>query len=273
VTINYKDQRNCLFLVTIGILLSYLMPVSTNAQQFQIDPNTDKIYLVNSDNKSISVIDGKSNKLVTNIPVIGEHKTTVDPNTLASWAAVGATIGAIVTAGIGLSTYRQGQVLKKKDIQKDIVFPLISEFDNSKDMDYAKKILDDHYFEHPPGGPHGLYTLNRLLSTLRDHTKPGGKWDEGDGEIRDSFDSLLDFFSKLEYLRALKLLEDREMDYFRYYIDKAAENEAVVSYAETYKFPLHFESLRSGEHDGVTSQRTWHGIRENVLSKGAPFPQ
>lgn len=56
--------------------------------------------------------------------------------------------------------------------------------------------------------------------------------------IRMSFDSLLDFFVKLEYLLSLNLIKKTEMEYFDYYIKKTVENAAVVRYMKTYKFPL-----------------------------------
>ncbi len=32
---------------------------------------------------------------------------------------------------------------------------------------------------------------------------------------------------------------DKEIDYFRYYIDEAADNPVVVNYIKEYKFPLY----------------------------------
>jgi YVTN family beta-propeller protein len=55
-----------------------LTPVPDNSQLFQIDPSTEKIYVMNTDNKSISVIDGKTNKLVTDIPIKSQHRTFFD---------------------------------------------------------------------------------------------------------------------------------------------------------------------------------------------------
>jgi hypothetical protein len=56
--------------------------------------------------------------------------------------------------------------------------------------------------------------------------------------IRMSFDSLLDFFVKLEYLLSMNLIKKSELEYFNYYIRKTAENGAAVSYMKAYKFPL-----------------------------------
>jgi hypothetical protein len=57
-------------------------------------------------------------------------------------------------------------------------------------------------------------------------------------EIRESFDTLLDFFCKLEYLLSIGLLKYEELTYFKYYIDRAAENNSVVNYIRMYEFPL-----------------------------------
>ena len=94
-----------------------------------------------------------------------------------------------------------------------------------------------------------------MLASLADHTKPHPPWNEpADGKIRFSFDKLLDFFSKLEYLLSIGLLTDKEIDYFRYYIDKAGRNEAVVNYVIAYNFPLHrrlHPKLDSTQRDGT----------------------
>lgn len=60
----------------------------------------------------------------------------------------------------------------------------------------------------------------------------------GEREIRCSFDALLAFFSKLEYLRKIQLIREEDLTYFRYYINKAAENEGVRTYVEKYDFKL-----------------------------------
>ena len=191
------------------------------------------------------MIDGKTNKLMTNIPIKDQHRTFFDTSILTPWAAIVATLGAIVTAIVGLRTYNQGQILKKKDIQKDIVFPLISEFDKPEgELQRAKLILDDVPLEFDPNEPSVFYTKEKLLVSLQDHNKPIRGFDKvKDALVRGSFDRLLDFFSKLSYLKDIGLLEDREIDYFPYYIDKAANNEAVINYIKTYHSSLNLISL------------------------------
>jgi len=229
--------------ITGVLFVSLIMTFSVYAQKspttIAIDPNTDKIYVSRNEGNTLSIIDGKTNKLVANIPMGDQHQTTYNAETVVPWAAIAATAGVIVTAIIGIRSYRQGQVVYKKDIQKDVVFPLIKEFDESTEMYYAKMILEDVPIKSTgsTGGPYGFYTKERLLITLQDHDKPRGQFDIGDGVVRNSFDRLFDFFTKLDYLKSIKLLEDAEINYFRYYIDKAADIPAAVNYARTY-FPL-----------------------------------
>lgn len=58
-------------------------------------------------------------------------------------------------------------------------------------------------------------------------------------EIRSSFDSLLDFFGKLEYLLTNHLIKNKEIGYFRLYLEKAAEVQAIQQYIRIYRFPLY----------------------------------
>jgi hypothetical protein len=78
---------------------------------------------------------------------------------------------------------------------------LIDKLDKSEKMYWAKSIWKvDFAPQHPTEDyPYGFYTEERLLHSLMDHKKRTEPWDKGDGIVRSSFDSLLDFFSKLEY--------------------------------------------------------------------------
>jgi hypothetical protein len=145
--------------------------------------------------------------------------------------------GGIATVLIGfrkwLTEQQQIRISRQAETVKDVVLPLILEFDKSEELMIAKNILDDT----PIGNR--FYDEKRLSSTLRDHRNNREPWVKGDKAVRDSFDSLLDFFSKLEYLSSIDLLSQQQLEYFRYYIDKAAENNAVVNYVKIYNFPLH----------------------------------
>ena len=54
--------------------------------------------------------------------------------------SVATAAGGIVTILHWTRTYQQSQVLRKKDILKDIIFPLIDKLDKSEKMYWAKSI-------------------------------------------------------------------------------------------------------------------------------------
>ena len=81
------------------------------------------------------------------------------------------------------------------------------------------------------------YTIKNLHDILRDDTI-APKFDEGEDEIRDGFDSLLAFFGRLEYLLRIGLIRRTDLSYFQYYIDKASGNKDVREYAKLYNFQL-----------------------------------
>jgi hypothetical protein len=56
--------------------------------------------------------------------------------------------------------------------------------------------------------------------------------------IRQSFDVLLDYFCRIEYMYKKNIIADEELNYFRYYILKIKENKAVMEYLKRYNFPL-----------------------------------
>src|SRR5262249_8381706 len=117
---------------------------------------------------------------------------------------------------------------------------LIFQFDRSQEMFYAKQILDGFIppVEHDWVYPKEHYNIGHLDDILRDH-KVRSITDPGEITIRKSFDELLDFFAKLEYLFSIDLLTAHQLEYFRYYINKASNEDAVVNYVKTYSFPLH----------------------------------
>jgi len=130
---------------------------------------------------------------------------------------IGAAAGL---AGLfkGLKTYKSEQKSKRKDI----IFPLIEEFDKSKEMEYAKNILDNRNLNPEQGWkyPLGYYNKYDLAIILRMNSE--GINDLGEVAIRHSFDALLDFFCKLEYLLNINLVNAEEIEYFKYYVDIAA---------------------------------------------------
>jgi YVTN family beta-propeller protein len=235
-------------LTLFGIILMsvIVLPYHVRAQESSnliVNPNTNKIYIYNNDNKSILVIDGETNKVISNIPLELSNSSiiSIDPDTSIQILAVA---GGFITAFVGLRTYYQSQMLRKKDILKDIVFPLKNDFDTSPEINRAKYILDDAPIEQ------GFYDEKRLLSTLRDHRNNRTSWEPGDGIVRGSFDRFLDFLGTLEYLSAIELIKKETQLYpFQYYIDKAAKNKALVNYVKIYNFPLY-----GGLHPNLNSK-------------------
>jgi hypothetical protein len=162
----------------------------------------------------------------------------------------------------GTHTYRESQVLKRKEI----IFPLIDMFDRSEKMEIAKRILDDfpdiqrRFFDNGKidkekfkiDHPEDYYHKTHLKEILKIHKEKDDeghynyakereilrKFDDAERVIRDSFDNLLAFFKKLEYLRKINLIRQEDLSYFRYYIDRAAEDPAVLEYVKNYDFQL-----------------------------------
>jgi YVTN family beta-propeller protein len=208
-----------------------------------VNPNTNMIYLSN-DNKTVSVIDGKTNKIIATIPSGKQQETSFDIGNITDKMAAGGTIAAIVTALIGIRTYKQSQVLKNKDVLKDIIYPLVEEFDNRSKFGIAKDLLDDKSVkfetnEKDPANdyPNRVYLKNKLDVILRDHNKRRINT-IGEEKIREAFDHFLDFLVKLEYLVNIELVSMEQISYFKYFIDIAAENKGVKNYVRIYKFPL-----------------------------------
>jgi hypothetical protein len=190
------------------------------------------------DNGSITVSGLKNN---TNVIVKSSDSGDIWPVIIGAVTAIGGLV-------IGLITYRtqskESRFLRAKDTQKDIIFPIIKEFDESKGMKYAKDILDGKNIVPRQGWEvnYGYYKMANLAIILRDHKKNDIN-DPGEMAIRHSFDVLLDFFCKLEYLLDIKLIDEREIEYFRYYIETASEKKPIMDYINTYKFPLHIDRL------------------------------
>jgi hypothetical protein len=182
------------------------------------------------------------------------------------------TLAAIFGLFWGTHTYRESQVLKRKEI----VFPLMDEFDESEKMEVAKRILDDFSgikkrFLDPKKiktvKPEGYYHKHHLDEILRFHRVPDDddkdrenlcSFDDGESEIRHSFDTLLAFLSKLEYLRKIQLIREEDLCYFRYYINKAAENKDVRAYVKDYDFQLGDGLL----HEAFKRTRAGSGLTE-----------
>jgi hypothetical protein len=159
-------------------------------------------------------------------------------------------IGTLVPTAVGaiglfnaLQTYRESQVLKRKDI----ILPLIDEFDNSDDLFLAKAMLDDFTCNIPPAETKNVflkkfyevskteldfYNRSNLNNFLRYHkdreSEPVISLKER--EVRKSFDSMIYFYFKLQYLYRIGLLKDKELYYFKYYMRLAFKDEQYKDY-------------------------------------------
>lgn len=80
-------------------------------------------------------------------------------------------------------------------------------------MKDAKLLLDDFNIQQ--------WESANLIHILRNHRGRENMIENpGEQAIRDSYDSLFDFFTKLSYYKSNDLISDRELTYFKYYIDK-----------------------------------------------------
>ncbi len=151
--------------------------------------------------------------------------------------AIIPTVVAGDTAIFGLITYREGQKLNRKDL----IIPLINEFDSSEDLFLAKALLDDFTCNVPPWDTKseilkGLFNMSdddfkyydrtKLPQFLRIHRDKHGNVYEKvekitslkERAVRRSFDSMVYFFFKLQYLYGLGLLSKKDLFYFLLYM-------------------------------------------------------
>jgi hypothetical protein len=135
-------------------------------------------------------------------------------------------IVAIVVAFKGVIEYSNSQKIKKFEILNKF----IEEFEHKK-TELARLILDEFSVEQ---GKEKVYKSD-LRETLRNHKDkiiPYGI----ETEVRESFDKLLDFYSKLDYMIMLGLLKKRDLFYFRYFLKKIVEDEAIMNYVKIYGY-------------------------------------
>lgn len=138
----------------------------------------------------------------------------------------------------GLTKFEENKKIKRQEI----IFPLIKEFEISKKLKIAKLLLDGFHLDpndinFPEGqkwerkefdkNVGGYYNKNNLELILRVPNYYDKITDPGEIDIRSSFDSLLDFFGKVGYLIYIKIITEKEIIYFQYYIDKIRNNKEV----------------------------------------------
>jgi len=104
------------------------IPVGDEPEDIDINPNTNTIYVSNAQSDTVSVIDGKTNKVSTNIPVENPRGIAVNPNTNTVYvthrdsnivSVIDGNINAVVVgATFKLTPPESGQIIcnKKEEI-------------------------------------------------------------------------------------------------------------------------------------------------------------
>ena len=212
------NKHACLIVTPIYLSLILASSLSTLQQA------TGKL----AENGSIAITGLKNNTIITVKNSDSDNATLI----IGTLTAAGGMATILIGFRQWLSQQQDNSVSRNPQSVKDIVLPLIKEFDESQGMLYAKQILDD---ETPKGGEHWKYQLDyysrrRLPIILRTDTPIG------EIAIRKSFDELINFFGKLEYFYSAGLLTTQQLDYFLVYINKASNEKAVVNYVRTNTF-------------------------------------
>ena len=162
----------------------------------------------------------------------------------------------ILTFCITYLEFRKNNKVKRAEFLEK----LSQEFNDTK-MYLAKKILDDFWIEENGSINLSDEELVRLGSEkripkkdlktkisrlLRSHEKEAVTG-YGEQKARQSFDDLLDFFTKLEYYLSLNLISEQELSYFKYYLEKCVKkgDGVVLDYATTYEYPAVFRLISS----------------------------
>ena len=172
---------------------------------------------------------------------------------------------AILTIASGSFTALWGYLKYNRDqfVKKQAVFlELVKEYDNSKKMYIAKRILDGFEFTfdedkekfvNQDGGKLSKENMSLILEDKKSRKTP---LSEGEIKIRESFDDLYNFFYKLYYLEKTKMLSQDEMDYFKYFIRQASKIKACMEYvkysSEWVTMFKHFAELGYCRESNVT---------------------
>lgn len=196
----------------------------------------------------------------TDLADINLSTTLTNPTFMAIDQNIVFLVGTLVPTVVGavglfngLRAYKDGQRLKRKDL----IIPLINEFDNSEDLFLAKAILDDFTCNIPPSGTNNqilknlfnisqddfeYYKRSNLRKFLRYHRDPMAEpvTNIKERTVRRSFDSMIYFFFKLQYLHRIGLLDKKELYYFKYYMNLAfQENDTGLwEYIDRYHLQL-----------------------------------
>ena len=165
---------------------------------------------------------------------------------LKDWAWLIGGLLTFITFVKGLIEYSRNNKIKRAEFLEK----LIEQF-NEPNTYLARRVLDDFWIGKevsPEMSDKQLIQKGNeeseqgrkdfsIKELLRDH-KLKSVPNPVEQRARQSFDDLLDFFTKLDYYLTLKLISKSELYYFGYYIkQRAYKKGAVLEYAKTYGYP------------------------------------
>lgn len=173
---------------------------------------------------------------------------------LKDWAWLAGGLITLISLIKGLVEFKKNNQVKRAEFLEK----LILEFNDQK-MFLAKRILDDFWIdlEAETGtsdtdlvkiGSLEAKDENQLKMLVKDllrHHSERSVINDNEHRARQSFDDLLDFFTKLDYYLTLKLISKKELTYFIYYFERCARKAdgAVLAYAAKYGFPSVFRLI------------------------------
>jgi len=156
----------------------------------------------------------------------------------------------------GMSEYKKNNRIKRAEF----LDKLIKDF-NAKESDVARYLLDGYQYirEEDRDLPFEaqMEHVQPLEQHLRNHEDEPIR-NTAEIKVRRSFDHLLDFFTRLSYYLKQELISPAELSYFRYYIHKAENNEAVRKYIRTYFYEEDFILLFNSIEPDVSSILAQH---------------
>ena len=149
---------------------------------------------------------------------------------LKDWAWLTGGLITVVSLIKGLIEFSKNNRMKRAEFLEK----LISEFNEGK-MLLAKKILDDFWIDLEAekdatdldvikNGSLEVkekQQLKQLVKDLLRHHSTRSVVNNNEHRARESFDDLLDFFTKLDYYLSLKLISKQELGYFIYFFEDA----------------------------------------------------
>lgn len=167
-----------------------------------------------------------------------------------NYKEIGVVIGGLIALGGFLITWVEFRK-NNRTRRAEFLEKLTAEFNDSR-MFLAKRILDDFWIETggtPDDSDAELIRLGsgekiekdklkeKVKGLLRHH-REGAVTGYGEQKARQSFDDMLDFFTKLKYYLDLGLISPKELAYFTYYLEKCAykADGAVLKYASDYEY-------------------------------------